>query len=285
MSKHLLIIMLFGLPALAQAGAPPPWSEARAEELSGEARLEYALGHVEAQRYEEARRWFESSAAAGESRAKLNLGWLHEEGLLGEVDGPAAIAWYTRGVEAGESEYAIKLAWVHLQGRLAPPSLATAEHWFEYAIDHGHAQAKLGLGSVLMAEVMGGDAGRSAQTIELFEGALDEGYPLASYYLGRIYREGIGVPTDDARALRYYAVGAATGIADAQWRLAEMYAEGAGTDQDLIEAGKWAYLAAANGAEQGRDLLRALEPQLDEDERREARSRAWQAASGGDVPD
>ncbi len=283
MSKRILPMLVLIVPGLSLGGSPPEWSEIQAASLSGEAQLEHGLHNVESQRYEEARRWFESSAAAGESRAKLNLGWLYEEGLLGEVDGPAAITWYTRGVQAGESEYAIKLAWVHLEGRLTPSSLETAEQWFEYAIDHGHMQAKLGLGSVLMAEVMGGDASRSEEAIELFEGALDDGYPLASYYLGRIYREGIGVPTDDARALRYYKIGAAAGVADAQWRLAEMYAEGAGTDQDLIEAGKWAYLATANGAEQGRDLLRALEPLLDGDERHQARLRAWQAAGGGDV--
>ncbi len=274
-----LLLSLLSMPVWA-ASEPPDWSMEQAEGLSGEEQLELGLAHVALKRFEDARDWFESSAAAGESRAKLNLGWLHEEGLLGAVDGSAAVHWYTRGVLAGESGYATKLAWIHLQGRLVEADLAAAEAWFEHAIDAGHPEAKLGLGSVVLAEVMGGDLKRIDEALMLFEAALADGLMLGSYYLGRIYREGLGMASDHALALRYFEVGAQAGLADVQWRLGEMYAEGAGTERDLVQAAKWAYLAAANGASESLALIQEVERRLDADELAEARRLAWVAAGG-----
>ncbi|MCC5885401.1 MAG: sel1 repeat family protein [Gammaproteobacteria bacterium] len=275
----LLLLMLSNPVCWASPGAPS-WSAERAADLDAEEQLELGLSHVAEEQYEDARLWFESAAAEGESRAKLNLGWLHEEGLLGRVDGRAAIDWYTQGVLAGESAYAIKLAWIHLQGRLVQSDLTTAEGWFRHAIEAGHAEGQLALGSVVLAEVMGGDLDRIDEALALFEGALADGLMLGSYYLGRIYREGLGVPPDHGLALCYYEVGAEAGLADVQWRLGEMYAEGAGTEQDLVQAAKWAYLAAANGASESLALIQEVEGQLDADEIAQARRLAWVAAGG-----
>ncbi|TVS14463.1 MAG: sel1 repeat family protein [Gammaproteobacteria bacterium] len=277
--RALLILLLVSAPGWA-APEPPDWSKEQAAGLKGDEQLELGLAHVAQQHYVEARRWFESAAAEGESRAKLNLGWLHEEGLLGTVDGDAAIDWYTRGVLAGESAYATKLAWIHLQGQLVQSDLATAERWFRYAIDAGHPEGQLGLGSVVLAEVMGGDSQRIDEALKLFSDALEHGLMLASYYLGRIYREGLGVPPDPTLALDFYTLGAEAGLADVQWRLGEMYAEGVGTERDLILAAKWAYLAAANGASESLGLIAEVEAELDRDDIAEARRQAWLEAGG-----
>lgn len=280
--RTVLCLLLLSIPGWALS-EPPGWSPQRASGLAGDERLEVGLAHVALERYEDARLWFESSAAVGESRAMLNLGWLHEEGLLGAVDGAAAVDWYTRGVLAGEGAYATKLAWIHLQGRLVRADLATAEQWFRHAIDAGHSEARLSLGSVLLAEVMGGEFDRIDEALDLFEAALADGLLLGSYYLGRIYREGLGVAPDPALALSFFEVGAEAGLADVQWRLGEMYAGGHGTEQDLVLAAKWAYLAAANGAGESLPLIREVEGQLDAQELAEARRLAWVAA-GGAVP-
>lgn len=267
-------------PLLALAD-PPRWGEASAA-LSTAEQFEIGLAHVESAQPRRARPYFEAAAEGGELRAMLQLGWLHEEGLLGAVDGPAAVHWYRRAVDAGESWYAIKLAWIHLQGRLLPADLEQAESWFEYAIDAGHEEARLGLGSVLLAEVMGGDLGRIDEVLEHFRLALDGGWALASYYLGRIYQEGLGQPVDRGLARDYFQIGAEAGIADVQWRLGQMYAAGEGGERDLLLAAKWGYLALANGAAMGRDVLAQVEPQLSPEQRDEARRLAWQAAGGGD---
>ncbi len=52
------------------------------------------------------------------------------------------------------------------------------------------------------------------------------------------------------------------GLAGAQTHLSGMFALGKGVPKDLVEAYKWANIAAANGSEEGAELLRLTEEQM-----------------------
>ena len=64
-------------------------------------------------------------------------------------------------------------------------------------------------------------------------------------YLDMMYKEGKGVPQDDAEAVKWYRKAAEQGHADAQTILGMMYKEGKGVPQDDAEAVKW-YLKRLN---------------------------------------
>ena len=65
--------------------------------------------------------------------------------------------------------------------------------------------------------------------------------------LGTMYRNGDGVPRNNAEALRWYRLAADQGLADAQNRLAVMLSAGHGTAADHNEAARWYRKAADQG--------------------------------------
>lgn len=61
----------------------------------------------------------------------------------------------------------------------------------------------------------------------------------AALFLGYIYRRGLGVARDEARAAAWYRHAAERGQAEAQYELALMYELGLGVPQDPDEAAVW----------------------------------------------
>lgn len=290
MTRHRLAVavgvvaLLAPIPALAESELCP-WSPAAVTELPVEDRLAMGLRYAEAQAHVQALKWLQSAAAGDSAEAMIHLGYFYQHGYGVEPDGEQALHWFERGVMAGESAFAQRLAWDYLEGDLVEPDRDRAEHWFQVAIADGRHEAHLGLGSVLLADVAGGDDDRAEDARDHFEAALDEGLTLASYYLARMYREGLGIDTDEEKALHYLTIGAESGDpqieAVMQAWLAEAYHEGQGMGApDPLEAAKWGYLAAANGHPDGDQLVAALEAPLNDEEIRDARRRALAAVDG-----
>jgi hypothetical protein len=69
----------------------------------------------------------------------------------------------------------------------------------------------------------------------------------AQYWLGVMYRDGIGVPQDDQTAVKWFTLAAEQGDAIAQTNLGMMYRDGIGVPQDDQAAVKWWTLAADQG--------------------------------------
>ena len=75
------------------------------------------------------------------------------------------------------------------------------------------------------------------------------------YLLGVRYRNGRGVPENDAEAVRWYRLAADQGYASAQVNLGFMYRNGDGVPEDYVQAHMWFNLAAAQSSGGGRDRL------------------------------
>jgi TPR repeat protein len=75
----------------------------------------------------------------------------------------------------------------------------------------------------------------------------EEGDPAAQRNLGHMYRKGLGVPKDLAKAAEWYERAAESGFARAQANLASLYLRGDGVSQDYYEAAKWFDRAARQG--------------------------------------
>lgn len=84
--------------------------------------------------------------------------------------------------------------------------------------------------------------------------------------LGTYYRQGIpdgGIKADQSRARQlFYNAASVFGNADAQLNLARMAYAGEGGERDLVQAAKWANLAAAKGNAQARELTVAVSLEL-----------------------
>ena len=275
-----LFFLCLSLPVCALA-TPPDWSVESANGMSAQERLDVALEHSQEGAFQEAKEWLEAAADAGSGEAKIHLGYFYQHGRGVEADGETAIQWLERGVKAGESGFAIRLAWDYLEGDLVAPDRERAEYWFEYAIEYGREDARLGLGSILLTDVVGGEQERAAEAEEHFQLALDAGLVLGSYYLARMYREGLGVERDMDRAVHYLRKGARSGDPQIsgvmQAWLADAYQLGHGVDgPDPETAAGWAYRASDNGNPDGDTVLESLEQELDDEALDAARQQARQ---------
>jgi uncharacterized protein len=242
---------------------------------SAEARAHAALAE-DPPDWETARAGFIEAAAAGSPTARAYLGWMYEEGLGVERDINEAMRWYAQAVDAGAMDFAVKLGWMYLTGEGLQPNRAEAETWFQVGIRAGHSPARIALASVIIADALGGQhTERVPEARALLEEALADGHTMSSFFLARLYIEGIGGhPVDDALAIHYTRIGADTGHAQMQGWLALMYVQGRGTASDLVTAAMWANLAAAGGDPLGNDLRTLLENSLEPADIEEARRRA-----------
>ena len=91
------------------------------------------------------------------------------------------------------------------------------------------------------------DRGDVENALRLIQPLADQGDAEAQYYLGFIYRTGLGIAEDNTEAVKWYRKAADQGHASAQNSLGIMYAKGEGVIQNDVEAYKWWNLAAAQG--------------------------------------
>lgn len=76
--------------------------------------------------------------------------------------------------------------------------------------------------------------------------AAEQGDADAQFSFAVMYRKGIGVPRDDAEAVRWLHKAAVQGHYLAQYGLGELYANGEGVPRDLVLAYAWLNLAASS---------------------------------------
>ena len=91
--------------------------------------------------------------------------------------------------------------------------------------------------------------------------------------LGAFFRKGIpnsDIKPDPSRAREYFWRAAYFGDSDAQLNLATMFYNGEGGDRDLIQAAKWANLAADKGNPAAKDLLVEIALELTHDHLKKA---------------
>jgi S1-C subfamily serine protease len=85
-----------------------------------------------------------------------------------------------------------------------------------------------------------------------------QGYAVAQYNLGFMYRNGRGVPQNNKTAVKWYRLAAKQGNDSAQYNLGLMYAKGQGVPKDNVYAHMWWNIAASSGkknAVKNRDIV------------------------------
>ena len=104
-----------------------------------------------------------------------------------------------------------------------------------------------------------------AKAAHWYRKAAEQGHTGGQVALGRMYYDGEGVPQDDAKAAHWCRKAAEQGNSTCQWSLGSMYHYGDGVPQDDVRAYAWYNLAAAGGdegARKGRDeLLERMSPE------------------------
>ena len=86
-----------------------------------------------------------------------------------------------------------------------------------------------------------------ADEVEQIRSAAEQGNASAQYHLGGAYLQGLGVPQDDAEAMKWCRKAAEQGYAPAQSGLGGAYLTGNQLPQNHAEAAKWLRKAAEQG--------------------------------------
>jgi len=138
----------------------------------------YEVGQGVEADLDEARRWYERGAAAGDGIAMYALGRLYEFAIGVERDYAQAFAWYAQSALTGEIPAALtRMGILHADGLGVEQDYSTARDLWEEAALAGDDDALLNL--------------------------------------GYLYQAGQGVPTDMERAARYYIEALSLGSASA----------------------------------------------------------------------
>jgi len=192
--------------------------------------------------------WFLKSADQAYVPAQSLLADLYESGKCAEKDEQAAGKWLRKAAEGGNADDQYELACK----LFSSPGSDASEllDWFRRAAEQGHLGAQSALGVLLDIPHSKKFKEQPEEAAKWRRMAAVQGDPDAQYSLGKMYRDGNGVPQSYQEALKWFRLSAESNDDSGQWGLAEMYRDGLGVPQDYIQAYMWFNLGASHGLEE-----------------------------------
>ena len=157
-----------------------------------------------------------------------------------------ALKWWRKAADQGNERAQVAVGRRYSRGIGVPQDPAEAMKWFRKAAQQGSVSGKQEMEELQLAMYA--------------REAADRGDVRAQYDLGRMYKDGRGVPQDPAEAMKWFRKAAQQGDAQAQYDLGRMYEDGRGVPQDPAEAMKWYRKAAEQGDDSAHRALERLEP-------------------------
>ncbi|HED13069.1 MAG TPA: sel1 repeat family protein [Gammaproteobacteria bacterium] len=120
-------------------------------------------------------------------------------------------------------------------------------------------------------------ASYSVNRVQGLQDAAEKGDAKAQYNLGLVYDRGVGVKSDESKALKWYRLAAGQGYAEAQYNLGMMYFFGKAVAQDNIKAYRWIVLAADQDLDAAKQAMEELKKKISEPQiaTAQAAARAW----------
>lgn len=189
----------------------------------------YRTGKYLPQDYTQARHYFELAAAQDNEDAMTEIALMYWRGNGVPVDFVAANRWYAKAVELGSADAAYNLALSYQAGKGIEQDMQKAFFYFRIAAERNMVEAQSRLAGYYLGETMR-DYPRA---LHWARRSADQGDKSAILLLDTIYRNGLGVPKDEALAARLYLELEKKASASDWSRLGYMYAYGEGVKQDF----------------------------------------------------
>ena len=187
-------------------------------------------------------------------------------------DYPVALERFVLLAYEGEAEAQYYLGQMYEHGLGVHPEQAAAVRWYRAAAEQGHRNARsalAGLGEPLTAAgwtepdinsaITAYEAGDFRAARDLFAVLAARGDAEAQYRLGLIYEQGPpGIERDPAAAFRWFREAAERDHAQAQYRLGRVHERGDGVAPDAEAAARWYRRAADQGSTDARFALQRV---------------------------
>ena len=180
---------------------------------------------------EQAARWYRAAANGGDEDAWVMLGMMYADCDVDMDDDPDAERWLRVAADAGHDPARYLLGELGVAGYPTiddddetPGSYrAASEQDAELARAETHAAAP-----EVMATGLGATPEEVRAMIDKARQAAWRGDPVAQYLVAMAYHEGLGLPQDDAEALRWFRAAARQGDPVCQNNVGVMYQYGEG---------------------------------------------------------
>lgn len=210
--------------------------------------LLYQNGSGVEQNHEQAFGLFKSAAENGDQAALYELSKAYANGRGTAVDDVKALHWLRAAADSGQGDAQFFLANALENGQGAPLDGVEALGWFRRAAENGMPIAQRILGSKYLTgdDVTTADPNEALRWLTL---AAEAGDPGAMHNLAVAYGGDYTIASDDAKALKWYSAGSATGLARSTYALAQYHELGRGLPADI----KQAALLYRQALEQGDD--------------------------------
>jgi len=147
--------------------------------------------------------------------------------------------------EQSSPEAQFNLGMIYYRGVEKPRDFTKVVKLWREAAEHGHSDAQFGLGCTYKDGT--GVQRDSLEALRWFRLSAAQGNPYAQFNLGIIYWNGEGVPKDSVEAVNWFRKAAEQGHAEAQCQMGKAYARGIGVPENRVEVIKWFRLAAEQG--------------------------------------
>jgi TPR repeat protein len=210
-------------------------------------RLLFQLGRALdiAERFDEARHFYEQAAAADYAAAYSNLAYMYLTGRGVARDDVRSAELYRQAALRGNDRGRVGIARAYREGWGVAKSYVHARSWLELAVDNYWPNAMDNL-ALYYREGLG-VAKDPARAFDLYRRAADLGQTAAMDNLGTMYANGEYVAKDPVEANKWFATASKLGNRHGTFHLALAYLNGSGMAQDPAEALRLFELAAARG--------------------------------------
>jgi TPR repeat protein len=200
----------------------------------------------------EALRLIQQAADAGSPEGAHRLGLIYALGLAGVPrDDAKAASLFERAAAAGHTRAQINLGILYLAGRGVPRDVVLARSWLEKAALSDDPQALYTLGRA-MSDTAGQAGPDPVRAADLYRRAAEKGHVLAGLRYGLALSEGVGVKPDAAAAQRWLIQAQERGVPEAALALGDLAARTPASrdkaaNEKVVKAALSWYEVAANG--------------------------------------
>ena len=224
--------------------------------------LRYLSGEGVTKNESEALRWLKQAGEKGDAQAQFALANIYEFGKGVPVNMSEAIRWYRPAAEQNVLNAQFNLGDSYLRGLGVKKDANEAMKWFRMAAAQGDPDAKARLGVAFLTgeglPLSYSDASAYLRDVS-YELSRTDLQPMAQYYLGTMYRDGLGMKQDDVDAAKWFKKSAQGGYPEGMYSWARILIDGKSKDgMDVTTGNQWLQRAAAKGHVKSTEYLAGI---------------------------
>jgi TPR repeat protein len=248
-------------------------AEKRARELSGKREYKSPFARDPAELAAELKEFTETKALAekGDAKAQHHLAYLLEEGLGTKPDATEAVKWCRKSAEQGYAEAQYYLAQTLRIGDGVAPDMKEAFQWYLKAAQQGHKEAEYSLSiCYFRGDGVAVDLNESRRWSMI---AAEHGVAGSQVHIGLEYYGKTPDPANDTLAARWFRKAAEQLHPGGTFFLGRCYLKGRGVPKDRIEGVAWMFTRAKGMSEDHQETLQEILKDLSEEEIKQADKR------------